>query len=33
VSKASGTHWIASIVGAVVVVFIYSLITRKSDAS
>jgi uncharacterized membrane protein YeaQ/YmgE (transglycosylase-associated protein family) len=33
VSKAAGTHWIASIVGAVVVVFIYSLITKKSDAS
>ena len=33
VSKAAGTHWIASIVGAVVVVFVYSLITRKSDAS
>ena len=32
VSKAAGTYWIASIVGAVVVVFIYSLITRKSDA-
>ena len=33
VSKAAGTHWIASIVGAVVVVFVYSLITKKSDAS
>ena len=33
VSRAAGTHWIASIVGAVVVVFVYSLITRKSDAS
>ncbi len=33
VSMAAGTHWIASIVGAVVVVFVYSLITRKSDAS
>lgn len=33
VSKAAGTHWIASVVGAVVVVFVYSLITRKSDAS
>jgi uncharacterized membrane protein YeaQ/YmgE (transglycosylase-associated protein family) len=32
VSKAAGTHWIASIVGAIVVVFIYSLLTRKSDA-
>jgi len=33
VSKAAGTHWIASVVGAVVVVFVYSLITKKSDAS
>ena len=33
VSTAAGTHWIASIVGAVVVVFIYSLLTKKSDAS
>ena len=33
VSRAAGTHWIASIVGAVVVVFVYSLITKKSDAS
>ena len=33
VSKAAGTHWIASIVGAGVVVFVYSLITRKSDAT
>lgn len=33
VSKAAGTHWIASVVGAVVVVFVYSMITRKSDAS
>lgn len=33
VSKAAGTHWIASIVGAVVVVFVYSLIVKKSDAS
>ena len=33
VSKAAGTHWIASIVGAVVVVFVYSLITKKLDAS
>ena len=32
VSRAAGTHWIASIVGAVVVVFVYSLITKKSDA-
>lgn len=31
VSKAAGTHWIASVLGAVVVVFVYSLITRKSD--
>ena len=29
VSKAAGTHWIASIVGAVVVVFVYSLIFKK----
>jgi uncharacterized membrane protein YeaQ/YmgE (transglycosylase-associated protein family) len=33
VSKAAGTHWIASIVGAVIVVFIYGLITKKSDGS
>ena len=33
VSKAAGTHWIASVLGAVVVVFVYSLITRRSDAS
>jgi len=33
VSKAAGTHWIASVVGALVVVFVYSLITKKSDAS
>jgi len=33
VSKAAGTHWIASVVGAIVVVFVYSLITKKSDAS
>ena len=33
VSRAAGTHWIASIVGAGVVVFVYSLITKKSDAS
>ncbi|MCC7068337.1 MAG: GlsB/YeaQ/YmgE family stress response membrane protein [Burkholderiales bacterium] len=31
VSMASGTHWIASIVGAVIVVFVYSLLTKKSD--
>ena len=30
VSMQSGTHWIASIVGAIVVVFVYSLITKKS---
>jgi uncharacterized membrane protein YeaQ/YmgE (transglycosylase-associated protein family) len=33
VSAKAGTHWIASIVGAVVVVFIYSLLTRKSDTT
>ncbi len=33
VSKAAGTHWLASIAGAIVVVFIYSLLTKKSDAS
>ncbi len=33
VSKAAGTHWIASILGAIVVVLIYSLLTRRSDAS
>jgi uncharacterized membrane protein YeaQ/YmgE (transglycosylase-associated protein family) len=33
VSAKAGTHWIASIVGAVVVVFIYSLLTKKSDAA
>ena len=33
VSKTAGTHWIASVVGAVVVVFVYSLITKKSDPS
>ena len=32
VSKAAGTHWIASIVGALVVVFVYSLIAKHSDA-
>ncbi len=31
VSKAAGTHWIASILGAIVVVLIYSLLTKKSD--
>ena len=33
VSKASGTHWIASILGAIVVVLVYSLLTKKSDAA
>ena len=33
VSKAAGTHWIASILGAIVVVLIYSLLTKKSDAA
>jgi uncharacterized membrane protein YeaQ/YmgE (transglycosylase-associated protein family) len=33
VSTKAGTHWIASIVGAVVVVFIYSLLTKKSDTT
>ena len=33
VSKAAGTHWIASILGAIVVVLIYSLLTKNSDAS
>ncbi|MBL8311516.1 MAG: GlsB/YeaQ/YmgE family stress response membrane protein [Burkholderiales bacterium] len=33
VSKTAGTHWIASIVGAVIVVFVYGLITKKSDGS
>ena len=33
VSKAAGTHWIASILGAIVVVLIYSLLTKRSDAS
>ena len=32
VSKAAGTHWIASILGAIVVVLVYSLLTKKSDA-
>jgi uncharacterized membrane protein YeaQ/YmgE (transglycosylase-associated protein family) len=32
VSAKAGTHWIASIVGAVIVVFIYSLLTKKKDA-
>ena len=33
VSKAAGTHWIASILGAIVVVLVYSLLTKKSDAA
>ena len=33
VSKAAGTHWIASILGAIVVVFVYSLLTKKSDVT
>jgi uncharacterized membrane protein YeaQ/YmgE (transglycosylase-associated protein family) len=33
VSAKAGTHWIASIVGAVVVVFIYSLLTRNSGGA
>ena len=33
VSKAAGTHWIASILGAIVVVFVYSLLTKKSDVA
>jgi uncharacterized membrane protein YeaQ/YmgE (transglycosylase-associated protein family) len=33
VSAKAGTHWIASIVGAVVVVFIYSLVTKKSGST
>ena len=32
VSKAAGPHWIASILGAIVVVLVYSLITKKSGA-
>ena len=31
VSAKAGTHWIASIIGAVIVVFIYSLLTKKSS--
>ncbi len=31
VSAKAGTHWIASILGAVVVVFVYSLLTKKKD--
>jgi uncharacterized membrane protein YeaQ/YmgE (transglycosylase-associated protein family) len=30
VSMSAGTHWIASIVGAIVVVLVYSLLTRKA---
>ena len=33
VSTAAGTHWIASILGAIVVVLVYSLLTKKSDAA
>jgi uncharacterized membrane protein YeaQ/YmgE (transglycosylase-associated protein family) len=33
VSAKAGTHWIASIVGAIIVVFIYSLLTKKSGSS
>ena len=33
VSKAAGTHWIASVLGAIVVVFVYSLLTKKSDVT
>ena len=33
VSKSAGTHWIASILGAIVVVLIYSMITKKSDGA
>lgn len=33
VSAKAGTHWIASIIGAVVVVFVYSLLTKKKDAA
>jgi uncharacterized membrane protein YeaQ/YmgE (transglycosylase-associated protein family) len=32
VSAKAGTHWIASIVGAIIVVFIYSLLTKKSSS-
>lgn len=31
VSAKAGTHWIASIIGAVIVVFIYSLLNKKSS--
>ena len=33
VSKAAGTHWIASILGAIAVVLVYGLLTKKSDAA
>jgi uncharacterized membrane protein YeaQ/YmgE (transglycosylase-associated protein family) len=33
VSAKAGTHWTASIVGAVVVVSIYSLLTRNSGGT
>ena len=33
VSKAAGTHWIASILGAIAVVLVYSLLTKKSDVA
>lgn len=33
VSAKAGTHWIASIVGAIIVVFIYSLLTKKSGSN
>jgi uncharacterized membrane protein YeaQ/YmgE (transglycosylase-associated protein family) len=33
VSSKAGTNWIASIVGAVIVVFIYSMLTKKKDAA
>jgi len=33
VSQKAGTHWIASIVGAVIVVWIYSLLSRKSGTN
>jgi uncharacterized membrane protein YeaQ/YmgE (transglycosylase-associated protein family) len=33
VSAKAGTHWIASIIGAVIVVFVYSLLTKKKDTA
>lgn len=33
ISNTGGTQWIASIVGAVIVVWIYSLLTKKSGGS